>query len=172
METNCSTALDDLQRAVSLGTARGSIVAFQCTLAAARRAVGDALNRELELEQAAPSLAHRERLAGLRAELQAAAEELQAASTPQAHVLLESRRDVRSMLRRILGSRPAPGSVVAWSEALEAAVDALEEGAVRLESLACGQPVDAPARALAEAAAELLGHHHAQLQGHAARLHA
>lgn len=169
METTCSTVLDEIQHAVSLG-GRGSVVAFQCTVAAAKQAVRDALDQEIELERAAPSLAHQDRLARLRAELEAAVHELRAACTPQAHVLLEPRREVRSILGRILRGRSDLGVSPSWSDALAATVEVLEKGSDHLYSLASGQPVDAPARALAEATAHLLERHHSQLQGHAVRL--
>lgn len=159
-----ATLLKDVCETIGSAPQKGSAVSFQCTLTAASEAVRCALEREAVAEEAALSLAQRETLDGMRAELATAAEALSVALNTQGERFARSEstnKDGRGMRLRLRLAKPAhPEKAPSWWFALTEAIEALGEGAERLELLAAGQPDQAPARAVAEATARLLQEHH------------
>jgi len=161
-----------VRESVRHASRKGSAASLHSTLAAADEAVRLALTCEAAAEGAALSLGQRETMDSLRAELCEASAALGAAlqaqgrgSTPN---VASSARGFRLRLpdRFRLSDRSSgqgPQGSPTWWFALTEAIEALGEGAERLEALASGQPKAAPARAVAEATAELLRGHHACL---------
>ncbi len=146
-------------------TERGSVIAFQSTLAAAVQAVQRALHHEEAVGQAALSLAQQGTLGAMTGELRAVQAALEA-ELDQGRCLLPARerRTFRFAPRRPAADRPS------WSSSLSEAVEALAEGADCMNALASGQPAEAPSRALGTATADLLRGHRDRLAAEALRL--
>jgi hypothetical protein len=154
---------------------QGSVIAFQSTLAAAAKAVQQALQREEAAEQAALSLAQQDALHDMTDELRAVSEALQGSLDRQGRCLMpacdEGKRrafrlphPIRAM-RKDKETTPRP----TWWFSLAEAIEVLEDGADRLGTLASGQPDDAPSRTLGRATADLLRSHQERLVSEADR---
>lgn len=158
-------AVEAVRESLRRASTGGSAASLYSTLCAATDAVRRALACETAAEHAALSLGHRETLDALCTELgeveRALAQALERfparpAPVPRAD---RPRLPVRLRLRAARRAARAPS----WWLALAEALQALEQGAERLDALAAGQPPGAPARAVAEATAHLLRDHHARL---------
>ena len=151
---------------------RGSIIAFQATLAAAAQAVQRALQYEENAERAALSLAQNDALGVMTAELRTVSDSLQASLDAQGRCLMppcvEAKKRGFRLLRRdrVAAVRE---ECPAWWFSLTEAIESLEEGSTRMQALANGQPTDAPSRVLSESTAELLREHHDRLLDEADR---
>lgn len=155
---------------------QGSVIAFQSTLAAAAKAVQQALQREEAAEKAALSLAQQDALHDMTVELRAVSEALQGSLDRQGRCLMpacdeEKRRafrlphPIRAMRKDKEDASPRP----TWWFSLAEAIEVLEDGADRMGALASGQPGEAPSRALGQATADLLRSHQGRLVGEAER---
>jgi hypothetical protein len=155
---------------------QGSVIAFQSTLAAAAKAVQQALRHEEAAEEAALSLAQQDALHDMAGELRRVSEALQRSLDRQGRCLMpdpeEKARSFRfpspiRAMRKGRGEDNTPRPT--WWFSLVEAIEALEDGADRMDALASGQPGDAPSRALGQATAELLRSHQGRLTGEAER---
>ena len=157
------------------GPPPASGTSFQATLAAVLQAAPRVIDRVREAERAALSLAQRERLAEVAADLEAVASSLQSRLDAQGHCLLGRKRGWIAALRARFhrAPRPAPGlrppGQMGWLFALSAAVEALDEAAMRLQELVAGQPAGTPAAALGREFALRLGGHRDRLLAEADR---
>lgn len=162
-----TTLIDEVTDLAEAAARRGSTVAFQSTLAAATRAVRRALEQEEQAEAAALSLAQREALHTMTAELRAVAEALCTALDAQGRCLLPSEPEPatlkRRLFRRIRPEPEKPQTASSWWFTLAEAVEALGAGASAMDALAAGQPPEAPSRALSAATGQILREHHDQL---------
>jgi hypothetical protein len=141
-------------------------VAVQATLAAAIQALGRAARRVRTAEDAALSLAQRERLAAVASDLEGAASELQPRLDPQGLCLMERRAGWAARLRaRFQPAEEAPHAP--WAEALADAVAALDEAAGRMA--ARGACASAEAAVLARAVGRRLRAHRDALLHEAGR---
>lgn len=164
--------VDEVRDLAARAAQRGSIVAFQSTLAAATQAVQRALGHEETASRAALSLAQTDALAEMTGELRSVSDALQGTLDAQGRCLMpvcgESRkRGLR--LRRRDRDAASPAERPTWWFSLTEAIEALEEGANRMRALANGQPAEAPSRVLSESTAELLRTHHDRLVDEADR---
>lgn len=162
---------DEVRELADRAVQRGSVIAFQSTLAAAAQTVRQALQCEEVVSEAALSLAHRDALGGMTSELRAVQEALEAALNRQGQCLMPAgeprpKRTLRIAPRAAQRSRPRP----TWQKSLSEAVDVLDRGATSLGALASGQPTDAPSRRLGTATATLLRAHHDRLATEVERL--
>lgn len=151
---------------------RGSMIAFQSTLASATQAVARALRCEEAAAEAALSLAQRDALAGMTDELRTVAGALQALLDEQGRCLMPPCADEKKgMFRRIRRDRSTerPAERPSWWFSLTEAIETLEEGADRMAALAGGQPAAIPSRVLSESTAALLRGHHDRLMDEARR---
>lgn len=135
--------------------------AFQATLAAVLQAVPRVVEHVHAAERAALCLAHRERLAAVAADLDAASADLEGRLDGQGRSLLNVRRGwvkgLRARLRPPAGP-PTPGQP-GWWVALMAAIGALDEAAARIGALVRSQHAEAPAATLAHAVVARLDRH-------------
>lgn len=157
------TYLNDVRASLCQKAQEGSGASFQSTLAAAARAVRQAQKSEAAALNVALSLAQREVLDALCAELNEAAETLEAALDEQGRCLLAPAPKRSRALRQLLdraSTQPPPPS---WWQALDEAAETLESGADRLADLADSQPSHAPAHTVAATTAALLREHHRRL---------
>ena len=162
---------DEVRELADRAVQRGSVVAFQSTLAAATQAVRQALQCEQVVSAAALSLAHSGALGDMTVELRAAQEALESALNRQGQCLISAgeprpRRTLRIAPRAAQRRRSRP----TWQGALSGAISVLDRGASSLEALASGQPTDAPSRRLGIATAILLRAHCDRLKVEAERL--
>jgi hypothetical protein len=153
---------------------QGSVIAFQSTLAAAAKAVQQALQREEAAEEAALSLAQQDALHDMSGELRAVSEALQGSLDRQGRCLMpvpreEKRRAFRLPRKKTEVQDEAATTRPTWWFSLVEAIDALEDGADRMDALASGQPEDAPSRTLGQATAGLLRTHQGRLVSEAER---
>jgi hypothetical protein len=130
--------------------------ALQATVAAAIEAVEGATARIRLAEDAALSLAQRERLAGVASDLEATAEGLRPRLDPKASCLLIQGEGWTSRLRSRLLRAPAPPAAPLWADALADAFQALEEAEARMMTLGRGTPAAADAARVARAVARRL----------------
>ena len=166
----CTPFVEEVPELAARAVQQGSVIAFQSTLAAATKAVQQALQREEAAEDAALSLAQQDALHGMSCELRAAAEALQGALDSQGRCLMpacadEKRRPfrlphpIRAMRKGKDEATPRP----TWWFSLIEAIEALGDGAERMSVLASGQASHAPSRALGQATADLLRSHQSRL---------
>lgn len=155
---------------------QGSVIAFQSTLAAAAKAVEQALRREEAAEEAALSLAQQDALHDMTGELRAVSEALQGSLDRQGRCLMpvcaeEKRRAFRlpHPIRALRKEKDEASPRPTWWFSLVEAIEALEDGADRMSALASGQAGDAPSRTLGQATAELLRSHQNRLVSEAER---
>lgn len=170
----CTPLVEEVSELAARATEQGSVIAFQSTLAAAAQAVERALQHEEVAEEAALSLAQQDALHAMSGELRAISEALQGALDSQGRCLMpacaeKKRRAFRlpTSLRVARKEKAAPRPT--WWYSLVEAIEALGEGAERMQAIASGQPGDAPSRALGLATADLLGSHHDRLVSEAER---
>lgn len=168
--------IEEVSELAARAAHQGSVIAFQSTLAAATKAVQQALQREEAAENAALSLAQQGALHNMSGELRAVSEALQGSLDRQGRCLMpacdeEKRRPfrlphpIRAMRKGKDDATPRP----TWWFSLVEAIEALEDGADRMDALASGQPDDAPSRTLGQATAGLLRSHQDRLVGEAER---
>lgn len=166
--------VDEVSDLAERSAHRGSVIAFQSTLAAAARAVEQALRSEEAVEAAALSLAQQGALHDMTAQLRAASEALVGQLDRHGRCLMppgepKKRRGLSlARFHRSSGKQedvPRP----TWWFSLAEAIDTLEEGAERMDALTAGQADACPSRQLGEATAHLLRHHHDRLVGEADR---
>jgi hypothetical protein len=143
--------------------------ALQATVAAAIEAVEGASARIRLAEDAALSLAQRERLAGVVSDLQSTSQELRLRLDPQAQCLLEQRSGWTSRLRSRLQRTPAAPASAGWANALADAVTALDEAAARMTTLGSGTSGPADAALLARTVARRMRSHRDELLADADR---
>lgn len=172
----CTPLVEEVPELAARAVQQGSVIAFQSTLAAAARAVQQALHREETVEEAALSLAQQDALHGMASELRAVSGALQGSLDSQGRCLMPTRSEekrrpfrlphpIRALRKEKDGAAPRP----TWWFSLVEAIEALEDGADRMSALASGQPHEAPARALSQATANLLRSHQNRLVGEAER---
>ncbi|MEM8601696.1 MAG: hypothetical protein AAGF99_17405 [Bacteroidota bacterium] len=168
-----STLFDDDVRDLAAHAAhRGSVIAFQSTLAAAAQAVQHALAQEEAVGEAALSLAHRDALRYMTTELRVTRSALESALDGQGRRLMptrEARKKRPFRLRPRAPRRREAPQRLSWFGSLADAIEVLDEEAERMGALVSGQPPEAPSRALGTATAHLLRDHHAKLVAEAAR---
>ena len=173
----CTPFIEEVSELAAQANEQGSVIAFQSTLAAATQAVERALQREEVAEEAALSLAQQDALHAMSSELRAISEALQGALDNQGRCLMppcdEKKRRMFGLPASLRAGRKGREEKAAprptWWYSLVEAIEALGEGAERMQAIASGQPGDAPSRALGLATADLLGNHHDRLIGEAER---
>lgn len=174
----CTPLVEEVSELAARASEQGSVIAFQSTLAAATQAVERALQREEVAEEAALSLAQQGALNTMSGELRAISAALQGALDGHGRCLMPacteekkrrpfglptSLRAARKEKQEKSSSRPT------WWYSLVEAIEALGEGAERMQAIASGQPGDAPSRTLGLATADLLSSHHDRLVTEAER---
>ncbi len=164
---------DEVRDLASRAAQRGSVIAFQSTLAAAVQAVRQALQHEEAVSEAALSLAHRDALSEMTGEMRTTCSALEAALDRQGRSLMpvdqaDKKRSFRFAARtsrqKEASHRPT------WFGSLSDAIEVLDNGASCMGALASGQPADAPSRTLGTATANLLRDHHDRLTAEAERV--
>lgn len=164
---------DEVRDLAARAAERGSVIAFQSTLAAAAQAVQQALQHEEAVGEAALSLAHRDTLDDMTSELRAARKALESALDRQGRCLMPIREGTRRRSFRLpsRGARRQPSlGRPTWGGSLSDAIAVLDKGASCMGALASGQPAGAPSRTLGTATATLLREHHDRLAAEANRL--
>jgi hypothetical protein len=162
---NGTSPVGEVCEAIRQATRSGSAVTLQCTLAAAAQVVNKAIECETQAAAAALSLAQRQTLEALRADLCTAADALDAALDRQGRCLLPSRSST-GLWSRLLPWTNRSTSTPSWWSALDTTLDTLDGAAEELIQLGEAQPGDAPARTIAEATAHLLREQHRRLSRH------
>lgn len=145
----------------------GSGCAFQSTLAAAVQSLQRASAEERGAQDAAISLAQRDRLAALAAELDDARVTLADALDAQGRALIPVPTPRERLLRLVKRPDRTPS---AWRTRLHGAAHVVAESAASMERIVTGQSPHTPARQLGEAVASLLAEHRDRLQAETARL--
>lgn len=130
--------------------AQAESVVFQSVAVTALQILNRARYYEHQVAEAALSLAHREKLRDMVAELDATARALRAALSEQGTQMLD--------LSTPEGARVPEGRY--WWFALTEALQALEEGAGFIASVVSGQPKGGATRVLSSVIARLLHRHH------------
>lgn len=172
----CTPLVEEVPGLAARAVDQGSVIAFQSTLAAAAKAVEQALRQEEAAEDAALSLAQQDALHGMSGELRAVSEVLQGSLDSQGRCLMPARAQakrrafrlphpIRAMRKEKGEATPRP----TWWFSLVEAIEVLEDGADRMSALASGQPGDAPSRTLSQATADLLRSHQHRLVSEAER---
>jgi hypothetical protein len=152
-----------------------SETAFQAVLVAVVGILRRAIAGVRRAEASALSLAQRQKVAAVAGELAATVEALAEALSAQGRCLLDERRSLREKVKeagdRVRASLAPKKEPVhaSWWFALSEAVEALDEAAVQVRSLADAQPTGAPAAALVREVAGLLDAHRETLLGEAER---
>ena len=151
-----------------------SETAFQGVLVAVTRSVQRAVERVRAAEGAALNLAQQQKVAAVAADLVATQEALKDALNDQGRCLLGEHRSFREKVRDA-GSKvrdavaPKSEAGPSWWFALAEAVEALDDAAMQIQSLAASQPVGAPAACLGREVAAHLGAHREALLAEADR---
>ncbi|HLA64187.1 MAG TPA: hypothetical protein VK610_07150 [Rhodothermales bacterium] len=122
-----------------------SATALQATLAAAVQALDRAVGRVRAAEQAALSLAQRERLEGVAVDLEGTAADLRPRLDSQGRCLMEGRMGWAARLRAHFQAAAADAPGAPWALALADAVTALDEASSRMACLAAGATTEAAA---------------------------
>lgn len=164
---------DEVRGLAARAVERGSVIAFQSTLAAAAQAVQQALQHEEAVSQAALSLAQQGTLGEMTEELRVVRAALESSLDRQGQCLMPAGAAAKKRTFRFpaRASRQDQAPLrPTWSRSLSDAVEALETGADSMAALASGQPDDAPSRVLGTATSGLLRDHHDRLAAEAERL--
>lgn len=135
-----------------LETEKRTGVVFQSVIVACVQTIDRVRLREEQVAEASISLAQREKLHHLLAELDAVSYVLRNALTTQGTSML-----------RMGSSDAAPHDESRWWYALAEAIQELEDGSERMASLVGAQPRGASVRRLAGSVVRLLHKHHARL---------
>ncbi len=146
-------------------SAHESSTAFQSVLVALSHAVARAAERVRAAEEAALSLAQRQKVAAVAEDLAHTTEALQGALSVQGRCLLGEHRSLRTRVKEAgervrlsLSPKPEPNAA-SWWFALSEAVAALDEAGARIEALAAAQPSGSPGCAVgSEVGARLDAH--------------
>ena len=149
---------------------RTSETAFQGVLVAVAHVVQRTAERVRATEASALNLAQQQKVAAVAGDLDALAQALRDALNAQGRCLLDGRRtlrdkvkEAREKVRASLVPKPEPGAA-SWWFALSEAVEALDDAASQVNTLAAAQPAGAPAAALGrEVVAQLDAHREALL---------
>ncbi len=150
-----------------------SRTAFQSVLVAAVHAVQRATERVRAAEGAALSLAQREKVGEVVADLRQTEAALRTGLDDQGRCILREKRNLRTLVRdaraRVQASLQPEGPGLSWWFAFTEAVEALDEAASQVETLADAQPEGTPAGALGRRVADQFRAHHDALLDEADR---